>query len=52
MSELISIKTDGSLKISVENRLFENIRKAHTWYTNKVINIPALIILAAIDVAG
>lgn len=52
MSELISIKTDGSLKISVENRLFENIRKAHTWYTSKVINIPALIILAVIDVAG
>lgn len=52
MSKLASIKADGSLNISVENHLFENIRKAHTWYTNKHINIPALIALSIIDIAG
>lgn len=52
MSKLVSVKTDGSLDISVENHLFESIRKAHTWYTSKYINIPALIILAIIDIVG
>lgn len=52
MSKLVSVKTDGSLNISIENHLFENIRKAHTWYTSKYINIPALIILAIIDIVG
>lgn len=52
MSKLVSVKTDGSLNISVENHLFESIRKAHTWYTSKYINIPALIILAIIDIVG
>lgn len=52
MNKLVSVKTDGSLNISVENHLFENIRKAHTWYTSKYINIPALIILAIIDIIG
>lgn len=52
MSKLVSVKTDGSLNISIENHLFESIRKAHTWYTSKYINIPALIILAIIDIVG
>lgn len=52
MSKLVSVKTDGSLNISVENHLFESIRKAHTWYTSKYINVPALIILAIIDIVG
>lgn len=52
MSKLVSVKADGSLDISVENHLFESIRKAHTWYTSKYINIPALIILAIIDIVG
>ncbi len=52
MSKLVSVKTDGSLDISVENHLFESIQNAHTWYTSKYINIPALIILSIIDIVG
>lgn len=52
MSKLVNVKADSTLNISVEEHLFENIRKAHTWYTNKAINLPAILILAAIDVFG
>lgn len=52
MSKLVNVKADSTLNISVEQHLFENIRKAHTWYTNKAINIPAILFLAFIDVFG
>lgn len=52
MSKLFSIKTDGSLNISVEERLFQNIRKAHTWYTNKAVCTVCLFAFAVIDILG
>ncbi len=52
MGKLVSVKADSTLDISIENHLFENIRKAHTWYTSKVINIPAILIFSIIDVFG
>lgn len=52
MSKLFSIKADGSLKLSVESKLLENIRKAHSWYTSQKFSWPALIGLFVIDVLG
>ncbi len=52
MSKLVSVKSDSTLNISIEKQLFENIRKAHVWYTSKAINIPAILIFSAIDIAG
>ena len=52
MSKLFSITTDGSLNISVEERLFHNIRKAHTWYTNKAVCTICLFAFAVIDILG
>ena len=52
MSKLISVKADNTLNISVEEHLFENIRKAHTWFTNQRIGIPVIAIFALIDIAG
>lgn len=52
MSKLITVKSDNTLDISVEDRLFENFRKAQVWYTNSKIGLPAIILFAAIDIAG
>lgn len=52
MSKLFKMKLDGSLEFSVENKLLENIRKIHIWYTSKVYSWIALVILSGIDVAG
>ncbi len=52
MGKLATVNIDNTLNISVEEKLFENIRKAHTWFTNPVISLPAFIIFAIIDVAG
>lgn len=52
MRKLVSVKSDNTLDISIEEHLFENIRKAHNWYTNKMINLPAIFILGLIDVFG
>ena len=50
--KLVSIKTDGALHISVDNKLFQKIRDAHTWYTSKYISIPAIIVFFVIDILG
>lgn len=47
----IRVKTDSTLDISIEERLFENIRKVHTWYTGKWAYI-ILGICVIIDLAG
>ena len=52
MSKLVSLKANGELNISVENKLFKSIRSAHAWYTSKKFATPALIILMIIDIAG
>lgn len=52
MSKLFSINANNTLNISVEERLFQNICKAHTWYTSKAVCIPLLAVFAAIDIAG
>lgn len=52
MNKLIKIKSDHTAEISVNEKLFENIRKANTWFTNKVVTGWAIFIFAIIDVAG
>lgn len=52
MGKLATVNIDNTLNISVEEKLFENIRKAHTWFTNPVISFPAFIIFAIIDITG
>ena len=52
MSKLLSLKADGTFNVSVEEHLFENIQKAHTWYTSKFTAAPAIAILAFIDIIG
>lgn len=52
MSKLISVKSDGSLNISVESHLLENVQKAHTWYTNKYISLFAIFLFTFLDVIG
>lgn len=49
---IVSIKADGSLNISVEDKLFQKIRDAHTWYTSKKMSWFAIILFAVIDVFG
>ena len=52
MSKLLNLKADGTFNVSVEEHLFDNIRKAHTWYTSKFTSFPALVLLALIDIIG
>ena len=52
MSKLLNLKADGTFNVSVEEHLFENIRKAHTWYTSKFTATPAIALLAFIDIIG
>lgn len=52
MSEIVNVKTDGALKISVESKLLESTQKAHAWYTSKKFSVLALLALIVIDVAG
>lgn len=52
MGKLISLKANGTLNISVEEHLFENIRKAHTWYTSKRLAAPAIALLVLVDIIG
>lgn len=49
---IVSVKTDGTLKISVGSKLFQKIREAHTWYTSKAVSIPAVVFFFVIDVLG
>ena len=48
MSKLLNLKADGTFNVSVEEHLFDNVRKAHTWYTSKFTSFPALVLLALI----
>lgn len=50
--KLVSIKTDGALHISVDNKLFQKIREAYTWYTSKFMSILAIIGFSVIDILG
>lgn len=50
--KIVSIKTDGTLNISIDNKLFEKIRNAHTWYTSKIVLIFAVIFFFPIDILG
>lgn len=52
MSKLISVKSDGSLSISVESQLLENVQKAHTWYTNKYISALGILSFTFLDIVG
>lgn len=52
MSRLVRVKADSTLNISVEERLFENIRRAHAWYTSKKMSIPVFLIFFVIDTLG
>nr|WP_289768473.1 hypothetical protein [uncultured Acetatifactor sp.] len=52
MSKLLNLKADGTFNVSVEEHLFDNVRKAHTWYTSKFTSFPALVLLALIDIIG
>lgn len=52
MSKLFRIKTDGSLKLSIESKLLENVRQANSWYTSKPFSLVALLVFIIIDVMG
>ncbi|MCI9094534.1 MAG: hypothetical protein HFF36_12295 [Coprobacillus sp.] len=49
---IVNVKADGSLDISVENKLFQKIRGAHTWYTSQNMSWVAIILFAVIDIFG
>lgn len=51
-NKAISIKADGTLDILVDKHLFEKVRKAHTWYTNSKLSIPAVFFFGTIDILG
>lgn len=52
MSKLFRIKTDGSLKLSIESKLLENVRQANSWYTSKPFSLGAFFVFIAIDIMG
>ncbi|MEY8326356.1 hypothetical protein AALB47_20990 [Lachnospiraceae bacterium 54-11] len=52
MSKLIKVKSDNTLDLSIEDRLFKNIRKAQAWYTSSAIGIAAFLGFAVLDIAG
>lgn len=52
MRKLVSVKADSTLDISVEERLFKNIHKAHAWYTNSKLSKIAILACAGTDLAG
>lgn len=52
MADIIDIKSNGTLKISVTSKFLNNVRNAHTWYTSQTFATPMLALLAAMDIGG
>lgn len=52
MKKLVSLKANGELSISIENKLFESARKINAWFTDKKATIPMLIFLIVTDILG
>ena len=52
MSNIATLKADGSLNISVQSKFFETIRTTHAWFTHKGFTLPTLIALACVDIGG
>ncbi|MBO5944634.1 MAG: hypothetical protein J6Q50_05005 [Clostridia bacterium] len=52
MKKLWKVDVNGSVSFSVDNKLFESVRKINNWYTNSRFTTPVLVIAATIDLAG
>lgn len=52
MSKSIPFKVNAELSVSVESKLFNSIKNAHAWYTNKHVAKGGLFALTAIDFIG
>ena len=52
MSSFVKAKWDGSLKIDVQNELFERVRKSRAWFNNSRFGFVMMLVLAISDMAG
>lgn len=52
MSSFIKAKWDGSLKIDVQNKLFERVKKSRVWFNDRRFGFLMMLLLAFSDMAG
>ena len=52
MSSFVKAKWDGSLKIDVQNELFERVKKSRVWFNNRGVCAVVMSVLAVSDMAG
>lgn len=52
MSSFVKAKWDGSLKIDVQNELFERVKKSRAWFNNRGFCAFVMLGLAVSDMAG
>lgn len=52
MSSFVKAKWDGSLKIDVENKIFDRVKKSRAWFNDRCFGTLVMSLLAVSDMAG